>query len=123
MAYLKLPPVARTGRAGSVPASMPAGRPLTMAPPTPGTADERDGDRAAASATTAARTGGELPRLLTIAQVAAVFGRQPRTVRAWIAARKIRAIRIGRTPFVSMEVIEKLISCGNEPDISDDSDG
>jgi hypothetical protein len=49
-----------------------------------------------------------LPRMLSIVEVAQVFGRQPRTVRWWIASGRIAVVRIGRTPFVSEAELRRL---------------
>ncbi len=43
----------------------------------------------------------KLPRYYSIAEVAATFGRKPRTIRHWIATRRLKAIKIGNAVFVS----------------------
>jgi excisionase family DNA binding protein len=54
----------------------------------------------------------KLPRYYSIAEVAATFGRKPRTIRHWIATRRLRAIKIGNAVFVSKTQIDLLVPGG-----------
>lgn len=47
--------------------------------------------------------------MLSIARVAERFGRSPRTVRWWIATGRLPAVRIGRTPFVPVEALDRMV--------------
>ncbi|MCF3948553.1 helix-turn-helix transcriptional regulator [Acidiphilium iwatense] len=49
-------------------------------------------------------------RLMPLDTVAEVFGRSRRTVRWWIAEGRLPSVRIGRTPFVPSEAIDRLIT-------------
>lgn len=48
--------------------------------------------------------------LLPIRQVAELFGRKPRTIRWWIVEGRLPVVRIGRTPFVPAEAIDRMIA-------------
>jgi excisionase family DNA binding protein len=47
-------------------------------------------------------------RLLSIAEVADIFGRSPRTVRLWLKQGRLPIVRIGRAPFVPETAIDRL---------------
>ena len=47
--------------------------------------------------------------LLSIARVAEWFGRSPRTVRWWLASGRLPVVRIGRTPFVPVEALDRMV--------------
>lgn len=47
--------------------------------------------------------------MLSIARVAERFGRSPRTVRWWIATGRLPVVRIGRTPFVPVEALDRMV--------------
>lgn len=60
-------------------------------------------------------------RVLSIRQVADLFGRSPRTVRGWIADGRLPVVRVGRTPFVPERVLDRMISAAiAEPADSDE---
>jgi hypothetical protein len=52
----------------------------------------------------------KLPRYYSIASVAEMFDRKPRTIRQWIANRRLKAIKIGNAVFVSEAQLIALIS-------------
>ena len=47
--------------------------------------------------------------MLSIARVAERFGRSTRTVRWWIATGRLPVVRIGRTPFVPVEALDRMV--------------
>ena len=49
------------------------------------------------------------PSVYSIAQVARLFGRQPRTIRAWIAVGRLPVLRIGRTPFIPVAALDAML--------------
>ena len=57
--------------------------------------------------------GQELPDLLTMAEVAAIFRRQDRTIRRWISMGHLVPVRVGRALFfrrmVSTQMTEALL--------------
>jgi len=53
-------------------------------------------------------------QVLSIQEVAEIFGRSPRTIRDWIHSGKLRAIRVGRMPFVSLAEMEALLARGRD---------
>jgi excisionase family DNA binding protein len=61
----------------------------------------------------------ELPEVYSVAEVAELFGRQPRTVRGWIADGRLPCVRIGRAVFVPEPALRALFAPGpksaNEP--------
>lgn len=63
------------------------------------------GDRATAR--------GAAGPLLTTADVCAVFGRTPRTIRNWVQAGHLRPVRVGRSVFFRQEDVDLL--AGAEP--------
>jgi len=54
------------------------------------------------------QAGSRSRSMLSVAEVARLFGRKPRTVRGWIAAGKLPAVRIGRAAFIPLTVLERL---------------
>ena len=56
--------------------------------------------------------GDELPELITVLDVASVFGRSERTVRRWIAKGSLPALTVGRSLFVRSEDVRGLITEG-----------
>lgn len=53
------------------------------------------------------------PTLLTTAQVAARFGRCPRTIRNWVRAGHLRPVRIGGAVFFREDDIDCLANFGS----------
>jgi hypothetical protein len=51
-----------------------------------------------------------LPRMRTIAEVATMFGRAPRTIRGWIARGLLKATKIGNSVFISPAQIDALVA-------------
>ncbi len=49
-------------------------------------------------------------KLLTIRQTAKIFGREPRTIRSWIARGVFDPVRVGRSVFIPWSQIEALIA-------------
>jgi excisionase family DNA binding protein len=56
-----------------------------------------------------------LPRLLTVDNVAAALGLRPATVYAWVAARKLPVVRLGRSVRIPAEVLRRLIETNTVP--------
>ena len=56
----------------------------------------------------------ELPRMLSIAEVAGIFGRRPRTIRDWIARGILQRVKVGNAVFIPQEQVEVLL-CGPNP--------
>lgn len=57
--------------------------------------------------------------MLSIARVAELFGRSPRTVRWWIATDRLPVVRIGRTPFVPVEALDRMVEAALDDDASE----
>jgi predicted DNA-binding transcriptional regulator AlpA len=55
-------------------------------------------------------SGVPLPRLLSVANVAAIFGRSTRTIRSWIRQGYLQPVRIGRVVFFREGDIRALIT-------------
>ena len=53
---------------------------------------------------------GDVPEVLTIAQVADMFGRKPRTVRSWIADGLLPHLKIGRSVFVPADALAEMVA-------------
>jgi hypothetical protein len=51
-----------------------------------------------------------LPRLHSVAEVATMFGRAPRTIRGWIARGLLKATKIGNSVFISPAQIDALVA-------------
>ncbi|HQU02982.1 MAG TPA: helix-turn-helix domain-containing protein [Acetobacteraceae bacterium] len=65
-------------------------------------------------------------KMLSIARVAERFGRSPRTVRWWIATGRLPVVRIGRTPFVPVEALDRMVEealNGNASEVNDINTG
>lgn len=56
----------------------------------------------------------DLPRLLSVAEVAEIFGRAPRTIRSWIARGLLKPVKVGHSVFITMKEVEELISASNK---------
>jgi excisionase family DNA binding protein len=54
----------------------------------------------------------ELKQFVTIQEVADALGLSPWTIRHWIADRKIRSARFGRSVRVAVEDVERLVARG-----------
>jgi hypothetical protein len=52
----------------------------------------------------------DVPEVLTIAKVAAMFGRKPRTVRGWIADGLLPHLKIGRSVFVPADALAEMVA-------------
>jgi excisionase family DNA binding protein len=52
---------------------------------------------------------GDVPEVFTIAEVAEMFGRKPRTVRGWIADGLLPHLKIGRSVFVPADALAKMV--------------
>ena len=50
----------------------------------------------------------KLPRFYTYAQTAAVFGKSPRTIRAWVKSGHIHAIKIGNARLIAETEIRRV---------------
>jgi excisionase family DNA binding protein len=53
--------------------------------------------------------------LLTIAGAATLLGMSPRTLRAWVGARRVGVIRLGRCVRVSHSELDRLMHAGASP--------
>ena len=51
-----------------------------------------------------------LPTMLSTAEIAAAFGRSPRTIRRWVERRYLVPVRIGGAVFFRVEDVRRLIS-------------
>ena len=51
----------------------------------------------------------ELPRMLSVVDVAEIFGRAPRTVRSWIARDIFQPIKVGNAVFIPQEQVDALL--------------
>jgi len=58
---------------------------------------------------------GNPQKLTTVRQASEILGISSHTLRAWIAARKVEAVRLGRAVRVPMTEIERLIADGRIP--------
>ena len=54
--------------------------------------------------------GQELPDLLTMAEVAAIFRRQDRTIRRWISMGHLVPVRVGRALFFRADDVRRMVS-------------
>ncbi len=52
----------------------------------------------------------ELPRMLSTAEVAEMFGRAPRTIRSWIERGLLQPVKVGNSVFIPQPQIETLLS-------------
>ena len=51
----------------------------------------------------------ELPRMLSIADVADIFGRAPRTIRSWITRGIFEPIKVGNAVFIPQEQVDAML--------------
>ena len=51
-----------------------------------------------------------LPRMLSIAEVAEMFGRAPRTIRSWIARDLFQPVKIGHAVFIPETQLDALLT-------------
>lgn len=58
---------------------------------------------------------GRHDTFLTIAELAAMIGREPKTVRNWIAEGKLKAVHLVGVPMLAMSHLESLLT-GYVPD-------
>ena len=52
------------------------------------------------------------PLSVSVPETARLLGLKPATIRAWVSARKIRAVRIGRRVMIPMETVRQVSSDG-----------
>jgi excisionase family DNA binding protein len=52
------------------------------------------------------------PRVVSVEEAAKALGLKPSTIRAWIGARKIASVHLGRRVMIPMEVIDDLLEKG-----------
>jgi excisionase family DNA binding protein len=52
----------------------------------------------------------DVPQVFTIAEVADMFGRKPRTVRGWIADGLLPHLKVGRSVFVPADALAKMVA-------------
>ncbi len=57
----------------------------------------------------------ELPRMLSTAQVAEMFGRAPRTIRSWIDRGLLKPVKVGNSVFIPQAQIDALLSPVKRP--------
>jgi excisionase family DNA binding protein len=57
----------------------------------------------------------EISKPLTVPEVSKALGLSPATIRAWIAARRISYIRLGRSIRILPSEIQKLLENGSVP--------
>jgi hypothetical protein len=57
-----------------------------------------------------------LPRLFSMAEVATMFGRAPRTIRSWIARGLLKPIKIGNAVFIPQAQIDALMGAPHPSD-------
>jgi helix-turn-helix protein len=55
----------------------------------------------------------DLPRMLSIADLAEMFGRAPRTIRSWIARGIFAPIKVGNAVFIPQTQVDALLSKPN----------
>jgi excisionase family DNA binding protein len=60
-----------------------------------------------------------LPRMFSIAEIAEMFGRAPRTIRSWIADGRLQAVKIGHAVFIPQAQIDALLSTLNTSKFDD----
>ena len=51
-----------------------------------------------------------LPRLRSVREVAALFGRSPRTIRGWAQDGRLKSVRVGSAVFFKTEDIEAVLA-------------
>ncbi len=50
-----------------------------------------------------------MPRMLSINEVAAIFGRAPRTIRSWVARGLLKPVRVGHAVFIPEAQVDALM--------------
>lgn len=50
-----------------------------------------------------------LPRMYSIAEIAEMFGRAPRTIRSWIDDGRLRAVKVGNAVFIPESEIDAIL--------------
>jgi excisionase family DNA binding protein len=55
------------------------------------------------------------PRVVSVEEAARTIGLKPSTIRAWIGARKIASVHLGRRVMIPMEAIDDLLAKGFIP--------
>lgn len=60
-------------------------------------------------------TQHELPRMLSIAEVADMFGRSARTIRSWIQKGLLQPVKVGNAVFVPQTQIDALLAKSRDP--------
>jgi hypothetical protein len=69
--------------------------------------------------TTASFPNGQatpLPRMFSMAEVATMFGRAPRTIRSWIARGLLKPIKVGNAVFIPQAQIDALMGAPEPSD-------
>ena len=51
-----------------------------------------------------------VPKLYTVAKVAEMFDRKPRTVRSWISAGLLPRVKVGNAVFIPAEALAKMVA-------------
>jgi uncharacterized protein YjcR len=54
--------------------------------------------------------GAPPPRLFSVAEIATMFGRAPRTIRSWIARELFQPVKVGNAVFIPEAQIDALLS-------------
>jgi excisionase family DNA binding protein len=67
-------------------------------------------ERRLVMARTRKQAARELPRMLSTAQVAEIFGRTDRTIRDWIARGLLKPIKVGNSVFIPWAQVDALLS-------------
>ena len=62
-----------------------------------------------------------LPQMLSVAEVAEIFGRAPRTIRSWIARGLFQPVKVGHAVFIPETQIGTMLTA-SQP-VSSDCDG
>jgi excisionase family DNA binding protein len=56
------------------------------------------------------RCANARPQMLSVREVGEIFGREPRTIRSWIAKGRLRPIKVGNSVFIPAEQVEAMLS-------------
>jgi excisionase family DNA binding protein len=56
-----------------------------------------------------------LPQMFSIAEVAEMFGRAPRTIRSWIERGLLKPVKVGNSVFIPQDQIDALLSATDPP--------
>ena len=59
--------------------------------------------------TSSEKPSRELPRMLSIAEIAEMFGRAPRTIRSWIERGLLEPVKVGNSVFIPQVQIDVLL--------------